>query len=122
MRHLRLVFFAALLAVGLSLAAVPAQARVFVGVGIGPVIAPVPYAYGPPECDYGYYSYYPYDCAPYGYYGPGWFNGGLFLGVGPWYGFGWGRGFYGRGFGYGRGIGNGRGGYGRGVYGYGRGV
>ena len=72
------------------------------GVGIGPAIAPVPYAYGPPECEYGYYSYYPYDCAPYGYYGAGWFNDGLFLGVGPWYGFGWGRGYgWGRGWGWG---------------------
>src|ERR1700721_38953 len=102
MRKLRLVVLAALLAVAVSLAP-HAQARVFVGVGIGPVIAPVPYAYGPPACDYGYYSYYPYDCAPYGYYGAGWFNDGFFLGVGPWYGFGWGgwgRWGYGRGFGY----------------------
>src|SRR5580698_10868426 len=100
MRHLRLVFFAALLA-GV-LAFVPqAQARVFIGVGIGPVIAPVPYAYGPPECSYGYYDYYPYDCAPYGYYGAGWFNSGIFLGVGHWYGWGWGHGWGYRGYGRG---------------------
>src|SRR5208337_2755818 len=41
------------------------------GYGI-PYSAPV-YAGPPPVCPYGYFSYYPYDCAPYGYYGPGWF-------------------------------------------------
>ena len=46
-----------------------------------------------PVCPYGYYSYQPYDCAPYGYYGPDWFNGGLFIGAGPW--FHGPRGFYG---------------------------
>ena len=52
MRNLRLVVIAALLAVVVAMAP-HAQARVFIGVGIGPVIAPVPYAYGPPECSYG---------------------------------------------------------------------
>jgi len=28
---------------------------------------------------------YPYACAPYGYYGPEWFSGGIFIGAGPWY-------------------------------------
>jgi hypothetical protein len=47
------------------------------GVGVG---------YGPaPDCPYGYFEYPPYDCAPYGYYGPEWFPGGVFLGAGPWY-------------------------------------
>lgn len=42
--------------------------------------------YGPePGCPYGYFDYSPYDCAPYGYYGPEWFNGGVFIGAGPWY-------------------------------------
>jgi hypothetical protein len=36
-------------------------------------------------CPYGYFDYAPYDCAPYGYYGPEWFNGGIFLGAGPWF-------------------------------------
>ena len=49
------------------------------------------YGYGPPDCEWGYYSYYPYACAPYGYYGPSWFSGGLFIGAGPWYHWG----FYG---------------------------
>ena len=47
-------------------------------------------AYGPPVCEWGYYAYYPYACAPYGYYGPDWFYGGVFIGAGPWYGWGWG--------------------------------
>jgi hypothetical protein len=38
-----------------------------------------------PDCPYGYYDNAPYDCAPYGYYGPEWFDGGVFIGVGPWF-------------------------------------
>ena len=57
-----------------------AQVRVGVGVGVGPG-----YVAGPPACAYGYYSYYPYACAPYGYYGPSWFSGGVFIGAGPWF-------------------------------------
>jgi hypothetical protein len=38
-----------------------------------------------PECPYGYYDAAPYDCAPYGYYGPEWFNGRIFVGAGPWF-------------------------------------
>jgi len=38
-----------------------------------------------PDCPYGYYDYTPYDCAPYGYYGPEWFSGGIFIGAGPWF-------------------------------------
>ena len=52
----------------------------------------------PPVCPYGYYDYYPYACVPYGYYGPSWFSGGVFIGVGPW-GRGWQRFYGGRGFG-----------------------
>src|SRR3984885_9348021 len=37
-----------------------------------------------PVCPYGYYAAVPYNCAPYGYYGPEWFNGGIFIGAGPW--------------------------------------
>lgn len=40
---------------------------------------------GPPVCPYGYYETPPYACAPDGYYGPEWFNGGVFIGAGPWY-------------------------------------
>ncbi len=53
----------------------PAPSQVAVGVNIGPA----------PVCPYGYFDYPPYDCAPYGYYGPDWFVGGLFIGVGPWF-------------------------------------
>ncbi len=90
------------------------QAQVAVGVGVGPG-----YVGAAPVCAYGYYGYYPYACAPYGYYGPDWFAGGVFIGAGPWYGWGrgWGWGGWGRGYGYGRGGW----GYGRGGYGYGRG-
>ena len=38
-----------------------------------------------PACPYGYYDYTPYNCAPYGYYGPEWFHGRAFIGVGPWF-------------------------------------
>jgi hypothetical protein len=38
-----------------------------------------------PECPYGYYDAAPYSCAPYGYYGPEWFVGGVFVGAGPWF-------------------------------------
>jgi hypothetical protein len=38
-----------------------------------------------PSCPYGYYDYSPYNCAPSGYYGPEWFNGGVFIGAGQWY-------------------------------------
>ena len=127
MRSLRLFLVAMLLA--LPFAAV-AKAQVAVGVGVGPAVVDAPEVYGPPVCDWGYYAYYPYACAPYGYYGPQWFYGGVFLGVGPWYGRGWGgRGWYGRGgwggrggrvgYGYGgRGGYVGRGGYAGGARGY----
>ena len=115
MRYLRYLLILGALIVPFSIA----QAQIGVGVGVDPGYG---YGYDPgygygyaPACAYGYYSYYPYSCAPYGYYGPSWFVGGIFIGAGPWY-----RGYYGRGFGYG-GYGF-RGGYGyRGGVGYGRG-
>jgi len=66
MKSFRLVLFATLLA--LPFAATAAYAQVDVGVGIGPEVAVAPVDYGPPACEWGYYSYYPYACAPYGYY------------------------------------------------------
>src|ERR1700741_5321526 len=77
-----------------------AAAQVRVGIAAGPV-----YGYVGPEpvCTYGYYPYYPYACAPYGYWGPDYFSGGIFIGAGPWFhGFGWrgGPGYYRPGFGY----------------------
>ena len=51
------------------------EAQVSVGVSIGAA----------PDCPYGYYDYSPYSCSPYGYYGPEWFSGGVFVGSGPWF-------------------------------------
>lgn len=102
-----LKYFAMLAVLAVPLAFTPAaQAQVGVGIGIGPG-----YGDAAPVCDYGYYPYAPYDCAPYGYYGPSWFSGGIFIGAGPWY-HGWGRPFY-PGYGYYRGP------IGRGYYGHG---
>jgi len=106
-KKMRYLKYAALLAICMFAAAAPSHAqRVFVGVGVGPAY------YGPaPVCAYGYYGYYPYACAPYGYYGPDYFVSGVFIGAGPWFHSFYGRpGFYGRGY-YGRGY------YGRGYYG-----
>jgi hypothetical protein len=50
-----------------------AQAQISVEVGVAP------------DCPYGYYDYAPYSCVPDGYYGPEWFTGGVFIGVGPWF-------------------------------------
>jgi hypothetical protein len=83
---MRGLFLAGTTTLLVPLALVPAaSAQVTVGVGIG--VQPV--------CSYGYYNYAPYGCAPSGFYGPGYFYNGIFLGVGPWanwgYGHGWGE-------------------------------
>ena len=57
------------------LLSIPGSADAQVSINIGPE----------PACPYGYYDYAPYRCAPYGYYGPEWFNGGVFIGAGPWF-------------------------------------
>lgn len=103
MRYLRIL---AVLGICLVSASFAHAQRFVVGVGIG-----APAYVGPaPVCDYGYYPYAPYACAPYGYYGPDWFDGGVFIGAGPWFHGFYGRpGFYGHGGFYG-----GRGFYGRG--------
>src|SRR6202795_1204272 len=120
MRSMRLVLVALLLTVPFAM---KANAQVSVGIGVGPAVFAAPMAYGAPVCEWGYYGYYPYECAPYGYYGPQWFAGGLFIGAGPWFNRGWwGRGRdredWGRrgwgngnrgGYGYGAGFGNGNG-------------
>ena len=94
MKNLRLLTL-----LGLCLLVAPhAQATsIGVAIGVGPgYVGPAP------VCPYGYYDYYPYACAPYGYYGPSWFSGGVFIGAGPWFhgyhagpGFYAGRGYYG---------------------------
>ena len=62
-----------------TLAATPAaQAQITFGVNIGSHDRA-------PVCPYGYFDYAPYDCSPYGYYGPDWFNNGVFIGSGPWF-------------------------------------
>ena len=38
-----------------------------------------------PICPYGYFSYTPHYCAPDGYYGPEWFNRGVFIGADAWF-------------------------------------
>jgi hypothetical protein len=63
----------AILAIALLCYAPSAAAQVSVSVGVAPV------------CPYGYFAYAPYNCAPYGYYGPDWFVGGVFVGAGPWF-------------------------------------
>ena len=45
------------------------------GMAYGPGAA---YVGPPPNCAYGYYGYYPYACAPYGYYGSDYFYNGVF--------------------------------------------
>jgi hypothetical protein len=59
--------------IGLTVTAPQAQAQAAVEVGVAP------------DCPYGYYDVAPYACAPYGYYGPEWFVGGVFIGAGPWF-------------------------------------
>lgn len=119
MRYLKYLALLTVLMVPLAYS----QAQVGVAVGIG---GPG-YLAGPPVCSYGYYDYYPYACAPYGFYGSSYFVNGVFIGAGPWYHGGWGRGWYGgprfvgRGY-YGRPGYFAHGGYGRGyARGYARG-
>ncbi len=119
MRYLKIAASVGLLALFMVLGGTAAHAQVRVGVGIGPVGVGVGPAYGPPACTYGYYDYYPYACAPYGYYSPDYFYDGVFIGVGPWFGWGWGHGWphgFREGFFRDRGF-FGRPGFGRGFYG-----
>ncbi|MGA3323016.1 MAG: hypothetical protein ABSF45_00965 [Terriglobia bacterium] len=112
MRNLRILTF-----LGLCLMVAPyAHAQRFgVAIGVGPG-----YVGPPPVCPYGYFNYYPYACAPYGYYGPAWFSGGVFIGAGPWFhgyrGYYSGGGYFGRGPAF-SGPGGYRGGFGHGYSG-----
>jgi hypothetical protein len=94
MKYLRYVALLALLAMPLAYSQAAVVVRAGVGVGIGVGVGPG-YVAGPPACAYGYYPDYPYACAPYGYYGPDYFSGGVFIGAGPWF-HGWGHPYYGR--------------------------
>jgi hypothetical protein len=73
MRGFAFVLLTTLVGMGMTIAAPKAEAQV--EVNIGP----------PPVCPYGYFPDPPYQCAPYGYYGPEWFEGGIFIGAGPWF-------------------------------------
>ena len=85
-RFIAAAFFGVLL---LAATSQQANAQVSINVNIGAA----------PVCPYGYFNYSPYRCAPFGYYGPQWFQSGVFLGAGPWFagpvGF---RGYYDRRF------------------------
>jgi hypothetical protein len=70
MRGFTVLLFAVVAGIGFT---PKAQAQVGVEIGVAP------------ECPYGYYDVAPYHCAPPGYYGPEWFDGGVFIGVGPWF-------------------------------------
>ncbi|MFZ0747098.1 MAG: hypothetical protein WAM85_22035 [Terracidiphilus sp.] len=70
---MKLVVLAAIAGLCFAVSAPKAQAQVSVSIGVEPV------------CPYGYFDYPPYACAPYGYYGPEWFQGGVFIGAGPWF-------------------------------------
>lgn len=72
MSRWKLVAFSALAVVLVSSVSV-SPAQVAISIGAAPV------------CPYGYFDYVPYSCAPYGYYGPDWFTGGIFIGAGPWF-------------------------------------
>jgi hypothetical protein len=83
---------------GLFLMFAPTAHAQRIGVDIG--VGGPGYVGVAPVCPYGYYDYYPYACAPYGFYGPEWFSGGIFIGAGPW-GHGWHGGhpgYYGHGY------------------------
>src|SRR6266567_6838023 len=67
--------FLVLVVLALAIVTVPRKAPASVAVQVG--VEPV--------CPYGYFDYAPYSCAPYGYYGSEWFNGGIFIGAGPWF-------------------------------------
>ena len=73
MNRFKFALAAAVAVVGFTAIAPTVDAQV--GIAVGPE----------PGCPYGYYDYAPYACAPYGYYGPEWFSGGVFIGAGPWF-------------------------------------
>lgn len=85
MKGLKLGISVALVTVGVAGSAHKATAQVSINIGVNvPPVAVVPAA-AAPVCPYGYFNYAPYGCAPFGYYGPQWFVGGVFIGAGPWF-------------------------------------
>ena len=85
MRGLKTLLFTSMLLAPLALLPL-ANAQISVNIG------------APPVCSYGYYDYSPYACSPVGYYGPGYFYNGIFLGMGPWAGWGYNHGWGGHRF------------------------
>jgi hypothetical protein len=75
MKKLKYLALIAVAGICLLVTAPKMEAQVSVGINIGTA----------PACPYGYYDTAPYGCAPYGYYGPEWFTGGVFIGAGPWF-------------------------------------
>jgi hypothetical protein len=73
MRGITFLVAAAVVGIGFTATTPRAEAQVSVEIGAAP------------DCPYGYYDGTPYGCAPYGYYGPEWFTGGVFIGAGPWF-------------------------------------
>ncbi|MGA8089249.1 MAG: hypothetical protein WCA10_18390 [Terracidiphilus sp.] len=73
MRFSRLFAVPVLALVCLAGANSRAAAQISISIGVAPV------------CPYGFFNYAPYQCAPFGYYGPEWFSGGVFYGAGPWF-------------------------------------
>lgn len=73
MKAIKYLALVAVAALCITVAPSRTKAQVTVDIGVAPV------------CPYGYYDYAPYACAPYGYYGPEWFTGGIFIGAGPWF-------------------------------------
>ena len=73
MKFFRLLVVPAFALLCVAGASVRSEAQISISIGVAPV------------CPYGYYNYAPYSCAPFGYYGPQWFTGGVFLGAGPWF-------------------------------------
>ena len=71
---------------GFKVVALTAVAGLFLAANTSKTQAQVTVEIGAaPECPYGYFDAAPYGCAPYGYYGPSWFNSGVFIGAGPWF-------------------------------------
>jgi hypothetical protein len=73
MRNISSLAVAAVAALAFTAAAPLAHSQVTLSIG------------AEPACPYGYYDYAPYSCSPSGYYGPQYFSGGAFIGVGPWF-------------------------------------
>ena len=73
MRGFTFLMLAGVAGIGFTAATPKAEAQIGINIGVAP------------QCPYGYYDGAPYGCAPYGYYGPEWFTGGVFIGAGPWF-------------------------------------